>query len=87
MRYVTRSHSAAYGPRAERADQLISNDLATPIQQEDQIPYTEGVLSRADYIHARVRYAEGPQIPDPRAPTWSYAVERQLQLWQQIIEQ
>ena len=28
----------------------------------------ELAISRADYIHARVDYAEGLQIPDPRAP-------------------
>jgi hypothetical protein len=44
-------------------------------------------ITRADYIHARVGYAEGPQIPDPRAPEWQPAVTRHLQLWQQIINQ
>ena len=31
------------------------------------------VLSRATHLHARVGYAQGPQVPDPRAP--EYAVE------------
>jgi sugar phosphate isomerase/epimerase len=53
---------------------------------DDQRENVELAQSRADYIHARVGYAEGPQIPDPRAPEWGYAVERHLQLWQQIIE-
>jgi len=52
----------------------------------DQGANMELALSRADYIHARVGYAEGPQIPDPRAPEWQHAVETHLQLWQQIID-
>lgn len=53
---------------------------------DDQTANLELAASRADYVHARVGYAEGPQIPDPRAPEWQHAVERHLQLWQQIIE-
>jgi sugar phosphate isomerase/epimerase len=36
----------------------------------DQHTNIELAITRADYIHARVGYAEGPQIPDPRAPDW-----------------
>ena len=53
----------------------------------DQRSNLELAITRADYVHARVGYAEGPQIPDPRAPEWGYAVDRHLQLWQQIIDQ
>jgi sugar phosphate isomerase/epimerase len=53
----------------------------------DQGANVELAIARADYIHARVGYAEGPQIPDPRAPEWQYAVEKHLQLWQEIIDQ
>jgi hypothetical protein len=28
------------------------------------------------HIHARVGYAEGPQVPDPRAPEYAFALER-----------
>jgi sugar phosphate isomerase/epimerase len=52
----------------------------------DQQTNIELAISRADYIHARVGYAEGPQIPDPRDPEWQGAVARHLQLWQQIID-
>lgn len=51
----------------------------------DQETNLELAISRADYIHARVGYAEGPQIPDPRAPEWEYAVQRHLEIWQRII--
>jgi sugar phosphate isomerase/epimerase len=54
---------------------------------DDQRDNIELALTRADYIHARVGYAEGPQIPDPRAPEWKYAVDTHLRLWQQIIDQ
>lgn len=53
---------------------------------EDQAENLELAIAHADYIHARVGYAEGPQIPDPRAPEWQHAVERHLGLWQQIID-
>ena len=53
----------------------------------DQRDNVELAISRADYTHARVGYAEGPQIPDPRAPEWQDAVETHLRLWQQILEQ
>jgi sugar phosphate isomerase/epimerase len=53
----------------------------------DQRANVELAISRADYVHARVGYSEGPQIPDPRAPEWGHAVETHVGLWQQIIEQ
>ena len=53
---------------------------------DDQPANVEHAITRADYVHARVGYAEGPQIPDPRAPEWGHAVERHLGLWQQIID-
>ena len=54
---------------------------------DDQHENINLAITRSNYIHARVGYAEGPQIPDPRAPEWKHAVERHLQLWQQIIDQ
>lgn len=53
---------------------------------DDQAENLELAIAHADYVHARVGYAEGPQIPDPRAPEWQHAVERHLGLWQQIID-
>ena len=37
------------------------------------------------HIHARVGYAEGPQVPDPRAPEYLSALERHEGWWDQII--
>jgi hypothetical protein len=53
----------------------------------DQQATLELGISRTDYVHARVGYAEGPQIPDPRAPEWQGAVATHLRLWQQIIDE
>ena len=53
---------------------------------EDQPAAVNLALDRARHIHARVGFAEGPQITDPRAPEWREAVERHLQWWDRIIE-
>ena len=38
------------------------------------------------HIHARVGYAEGPQVPDPRAPEYAEALERHETWWDAILE-
>ena len=43
-------------------------------------------IERTDHIHARVGYPEGPQVPDPRAPEWSEALETHLAWWDRVIE-
>ena len=52
----------------------------------DQAEALELAISRSDYIHARVGYAEGPQVTDPRAPEWKAAVETHLRLWHKIAD-
>ena len=42
-------------------------------------------ISRAEHIHARVGFTEGPQIPDPRSPFWKEQVNFFLNLWERII--
>jgi sugar phosphate isomerase/epimerase len=49
-------------------------------------PIVEEAISRSRHIHARVGYEEGPQITDPRAPEWQYAVKRFLHWWDAIIK-
>lgn len=44
----------------------------------------EAIL-RAEHIHARVGFTEGPQIPDPRSSFWQQQVEYFLGLWAKII--
>ncbi len=52
----------------------------------DQPEHLDLAITRSGYIHARVGYAEGPQIPDPRAPEWKHAVDTHLKLWQRIVD-
>ena len=52
---------------------------------EDQASAMQTAISRADYIHARVGFPEGPQIPDPRAPEWAHALEHHLGWWDAIV--
>lgn len=41
---------------------------------------------RTEHIHARVGFAEGPQIPDPRSPFWKDEVDFFMQLWKRMID-
>lgn len=43
------------------------------------------VLQRTQHIHARIGFAQGPQVNDPEAPEWKKAVERHVDIWEQII--
>ncbi len=52
----------------------------------DQQENVDLAISRADHIHARVGFPEGPQIPDPRVPEWQEAVDIHLAWWQKIID-
>ncbi len=40
--------------------------------------------SRAHHIHARVGYEHGPQVPDPAAHEYSYALHAHERWWRQI---
>ncbi len=42
-------------------------------------------ITRAEHIHARVGFLEGPQIPDPRSLFWQKEMEFFLALWERII--
>ena len=42
-------------------------------------------IIRAEHIHARVGFTEGPQIPDPRSPFWKKELEYFLNLWERIL--
>jgi hypothetical protein len=52
---------------------------------EYQQPAVELAISRADHIHARVGYPEGPQVPDPRMPEYSEALETHLAWWDRVV--
>lgn len=53
---------------------------------QDQEQAVNLAISRADHIHARVGFPEGPQVPDPRAPEWKEAVDIHLGWWKRIVE-
>ncbi|WP_309383234.1 sugar phosphate isomerase/epimerase family protein [Cerasicoccus frondis] len=46
----------------------------------------ELAIQRSLHIHARVGFAEGPQVPDPLAPEYREWTERHTALWMRIIE-
>ena len=53
---------------------------------EDQTEAVSLAISRADHIHARVGYPEGPQVSDPRAPEWRPALDAHLGWWDKIVD-
>jgi hypothetical protein len=52
----------------------------------DQPESVARAIERSHHIHARVGYAEGPQVPDPRAPEWREHVANHVSLWQRIVD-
>lgn len=55
----------------------------TMLEDQSEI-LKEGIL-RAEHIHARVGFEEGPQISDPRAPEWEKHLAVFTGWWQQIV--
>ncbi|TGV00240.1 sugar phosphate isomerase/epimerase family protein [Flavivirga rizhaonensis] len=53
---------------------------------EDQPKNIEKAIANTDHIHARVGFAEGPQIPDPRTPEWQITLDAHISWWDRIIE-
>lgn len=53
---------------------------------EDQPEIIEEAIRRTEHVHARVGYAEGPQIPDPRAPEWKAELDTFTGWWQRIAD-
>ena len=53
---------------------------------QDQADTVNMALSRTDHIHTRVGHAEGPQVSEPRAPEWAYAVKCHLEWWDKVVE-
>jgi hypothetical protein len=53
---------------------------------QDQADAVDMAISRAEHIHARVGFPEGPQVPDPRVPEWQEALQIHLEWWRKIIK-
>jgi sugar phosphate isomerase/epimerase len=52
---------------------------------QDQIESVELALRKTRHIHARVGFAEGPQITDPRLPEWEEALQFHLSCWDKVV--
>ncbi|WP_190809799.1 sugar phosphate isomerase/epimerase [Flagellimonas sp. S3867] len=52
---------------------------------EGQNKDLEAIIDRSYHIHARVGHAEGPQVNNPEAPEWKKALDRHMEIWEQII--
>jgi hypothetical protein len=53
---------------------------------QDQQATVNQALSRVDHLHARVGHAQGPQVPDPRAPEWESALNAHLAWWDKVAQ-
>ena len=48
-------------------------------------PLLQQILPNVGHIHARVGFAEGPQVNNPAAPEWGSALKTHLDIWEHII--
>ncbi|WP_256761980.1 sugar phosphate isomerase/epimerase [Cohnella sp. WQ 127256] len=53
---------------------------------EDQSEHLAQVFERTIYIHGRVGYAQGPQVPHPGAPEYALELSSHLSWWRQIYQ-
>ena len=53
---------------------------------DTELDIVDMCADRALHIHARVGYDQGPQVPDPSAPEYLYAVEAHERWWRMIWE-
>ncbi|QBE64667.1 sugar phosphate isomerase/epimerase family protein [Pseudoduganella lutea] len=52
---------------------------------EDQPAMLDAVLPRVRHIHARVGHAQGPQVPDFRAPEYAVELAAHLAWWDRVV--
>lgn len=48
-------------------------------------PNLQKIFPSVQHIHARVGFAEGPQVNNPAAPEWKNELEAHLDIWEEII--
>jgi len=53
---------------------------------DTELDVIHAIADNVQHIHARIGYEQGPQVPDPRAPEYEYAL-RAHQSWWEIIWQ
>jgi hypothetical protein len=84
-------HPALLLPYLERhPDLLLNADLshwcvACESLLDDQPGMLDLVLPRVRHIHARVGHAQGPQVPDFRAPEYAAELASHLGWWDRIV--
>ena len=75
---------------AARKDFLITADFShwvcvTESMLENFTGILDEAILRSRHIHARIGFEQGPQVSDPRAPEWKYALDNFLGWWDKII--
>jgi hypothetical protein len=53
---------------------------------DDQLDIIRDCAASCIHVHARVGYAQGPQVPDPRAPEFRAALEAHERWWRLVWE-
>ncbi len=53
---------------------------------ENQPAAVNLALAHSDHVHARVGFAHGPQVNDPRAPEWRTAFNAHVAWWHAIVD-
>ncbi len=53
---------------------------------EDQQDAVDMAIERADHIHSRVGFQEGPQVTDPRVEECKEALDHHLRWWDRVLE-
>lgn len=74
-----------------RPDFCITADFShwscvTESMLENFVAALNKAIERSRHIHARVGFEQGPQVADPRAPEWRYALEKFCGWWDRIVE-
>lgn len=86
-----------YCPQAINEIFLARKDFAITADLSHWVCVTESMLenfseilneaiSRSRHIHTRVGFDQGPQVSDPRASEWKYALDNFLSWWDRIVE-
>ena len=51
---------------------------------DTELEVIDAIADKVQHIHARVGYEQGPQVPDPRAPEYEYALRAHQNWWRLI---
>ncbi len=78
-------HSAKFAVTADFSHWCCVTESLLQAEQYQKIVLE--AIERSSHIHARVGFAEGPQVNDPRAPENKAALDAHLYWWDTIVEQ